>query len=323
VVVGYKMLEFHNHQNLGYENLHEPLRLDLETEAVWVAVPEDVLAVLGNEREDALIGMVHALCACARLLTMAERTDLCSTSFHYTDETSAETRTALVLYDSHPGGLGYSSKAYENLDEVLRNATLLVDRCRCRGGCPACVGSYGRDRQLIGWALRRPTEDVPLPRGVARPAPAANLAVSVSAHRIPWAEVAERFAEVVTRLQKKRASGADLLGRIGTVERQGARLVLRVESPGLAEWLANESVRRRLWQALSAEVVVPNDGALIVEVPTAARERGLRSAIKLARRHDDLVSDQPRSEREANRKLASGYVLAEDPSANNSSGTTH
>ncbi len=34
VVVGYKMLEFHNHQNLGYEALREPLRLTVETEAV-------------------------------------------------------------------------------------------------------------------------------------------------------------------------------------------------------------------------------------------------------------------------------------------------
>ncbi len=321
VVVGYKMLEFHNHQNLGYENLHEPLRLDLETEAVWVAVPEEVLAVLGNEREDALIGMVHALCACARLLTMAERSDLNSTSFHYTDETTGGTRTALVCYDSHPGGLGYASKAYENLDEVLRNATQLVERCRCRGGCPACVGSYGRDRRLIGWALQRLLVDLPLPHGVARPAPAADQAVSVSATRIPWAQVAERFDEVVTRLKKKRASGADLLSRIGPVERQGARLVLRVHSPGLAEWLGNESVRRRLWQALSAEVVVPPEGSLVVEVPSDARERGLRSAIKLARRHDDLVADQPRSEREANRKLASGYVLAEDAAGN--SGTTN
>ena len=322
VVVGYKMLEFHNHQNLGYENLHEPLRLELETEAVWVAVPEAVLVVLGNEREDALSGMVHALCACARLLTMAERSDLCSTSFHYTDETTAETRTALVCYDSHPGGLGYANKAYENLDEVLRNATQLVERCRCRGGCPACVGSYGRDRRLIGWALRRLLEELPLPKDVRRPAPAVDQAVSVSAARIPWAQVAERFVEVVTRLQKKRASGADLLGRIGPVERQGARLVLRVHSPGLAEWLGNESVRRRLWQALGAEVAVPADGALVIEVSTEARERGLRSAIKLARRHDDLVADQPRSEREANRKLASGYVLAEDDATRTPTGPT-
>ncbi|HRI53942.1 MAG TPA: DEAD/DEAH box helicase, partial [Pseudomonadota bacterium] len=119
VVVGYKMLEFHNHQNLGYENLHEPLCLELETEAVWIEVPEVVLAVLGSEREDALAGMVHALAACARMLTMAERTDLCGTSFHYPDEASGKTAVALVCYDSHPGGLGYANKAFEHLDRVL------------------------------------------------------------------------------------------------------------------------------------------------------------------------------------------------------------
>lgn len=321
VVVGYKMLEFHNHQNLGYENLHEPLRLTLETEAVWIAVPEEVLAVFGNEREDALSGMVFALCACARLLTMAERSDLCSTSFHYTDGTDARTRTALVLYDSHPGGLGYANKAYENLDEVLRNATQLVERCRCQHGCPACVGSYSRDRRLIGWALRRLLADVPLPAGVARPAPssAAGRARGARASepppaRIPWAQISDRFAEVVARLQGRQVRGAELLARLGRVERQGSRLVVQVSSPGLAEWLGSESVQRQLWQALAAEVEVPADGALAVEVPAAARERGLRSAVKLARRHDDLLADKPRSEREANAKLASGYELAEGAS---------
>ncbi len=322
VVVGYKMLEFHNHQNLGYENLHEPLRLELDTEAVWVAVPEPVLAVLGNEREDALSGMVHALCACARLLTMAERSDLCSTSFHYTDEQSGATRTALVLYDSHPGGLGYAGKAYENLDEVLRNATQLVERCRCRGGCPACVGSYGRDRRLIGWALRRLVEDVPLPLDVARPAALspARQRGGTTAPRIAWPEAAECFPEVIARMQAKRVSGADLLARLGPVERQGSRLLLRVQSPGLGEWLSAPSVQRRLWQAIAAEVAAPPDGALVIEVPTADRERGLRSAIKLARRHDDLVADRPRSEREANSKLASGYVLSGDNAAADGSG---
>lgn len=323
VVVGYKMLEFHNHQNLGYETLHEPLRLELETEAVWVAVPEPVLAVLGNEREDALTGMVHALCACARLLTMAERSDLCSTSFHYSDEAGGQTRTALVLYDSHPGGLGYANKAYENLDEVLRNATLLVERCRCRRGCPACVGSYSRDRRLIGWALRRLWEEVPLPAGVTRPAASRSsgpAGVSAPAARIPWLQVAGRFAEVIVRLQEKRVDGAELLSRLGPVERQGARLLLRVQSPGLAQWLSNEAVQRRLWAAISAEVATPPDGALCIEVPTEARERGLRSSIKLSRRHDDLVAEKPRSEREANRKLAGGYVLPDESAATDSSG---
>jgi DEAD/DEAH box helicase domain-containing protein len=306
VVVGYKMLEFHNHQNLGYEALHEPLRLELETEAFWITVPEPVLAVLGQEREDALAGMVHALGACARMLTMAERSDLCGTSFHFTDDETGRTATGLVCHDSYPGGLGYAAKAYERVEEVLDHALGLVERCRCRRGCPACVGSWARDPHLVGWALRRLLEEVALPAGVA---PAAAPPPRPSAARIPWAAVAARWDEVVARLRAAHVNGADLLARLAPAERHGARLLLRVTSPGLADWLGADAVRRRLWQAIGAEVEAPADGALAVEVAPEARELALRTAVKLQRRHDDLTADRPESERDANRKLASGYVL--------------
>jgi len=310
VVVGYKMLEFHNHQNLGYEALHEHLRLQLETEAVWVTVPEPVLAVLGQEREDALAGMVHAVAACARLLTMAERSDLCGTSFHFTDEATGRTATALVCHDSHPGGLGYAARAYEHLDEVLDGAIGLVERCRCRRGCPACVGSWARDPRLIGWALRRLREQVALPDGIA-PAPAVAAPPPLR-DRIPWREITARWGELVARLRAARVAGADLLASLDQVERHGARLVLRVASPGLAEWLGADTSRRRLWKAISAEVDAPADGGIAIEIVAGAGERGLKTAVKLQRRHDDLVADRPISEAEANAKLASGYLLADD-----------
>ncbi|MCE9579423.1 MAG: DEAD/DEAH box helicase [Deltaproteobacteria bacterium] len=306
-VVGYKMLEFHNHQNLGYEALHEHLRLALETEALWLTVSEPVLAVLGQEREDALAGMVHALGACARLATMAERSDLLGTSFHFTDEDTGASATALVCYDSHPGGLGYAAKAYEQIDRVLAGAIALVEGCQCRRGCPACVGSWARDPQLIGWALRRLIEDVAVPDRIARPAPPAIA----RAPRIPWREVASRWPEVLARLRAARVPGADLLASLGSIERHGARLVAQVASPGLAAWLGAEAARRRLWQAIAAEVETPDDGALAIELGAEARERALRTAVKLQRRHDDLVAGRPATEAAANDKLASGYVLAD------------
>ncbi|HEY4014359.1 MAG TPA: DEAD/DEAH box helicase [Polyangiaceae bacterium] len=313
VVVGYKMLEFHNHQNLGYEALRERLRLEVETEAVWVTVPEPVLAAFAGEREDVVAGLVHALSACARMLTMAERSDLCGTSFRHTEAGSGRTTTALVCYDVHPGGLGYACKAYEHLEQVLHRAISLVERCRCRGGCPACVGSYGRDRGLVAWGLRGLFEDVAPPlRAPLRPAVAPR-----SAPRVPWLEVSERWADVVAGLRESRVTGAELLATLGpgSVERQGRRLVVRLRSPGLAEWLASDAVQRRLWEELGAVVDLPEDGALVVEVGARARENALGSAIKLQRRHDDLVGGRPASEREADGKLASGYVLQEPPAA--------
>jgi DEAD/DEAH box helicase domain-containing protein len=320
VVVGYKMLEFHNHQNLGYEALHEELRLVLETEAVWIAVPEAVLAVLGGEREDALAGMVHALGACARLLTMAERSDLSATSFHVADA-AGRTATALICYDSHPGGLGYAANAYERLDDVLAAALGLVERCRCQRGCPACVGSWARDPKLVGWALRRLREVVPPPAvrgaGEARDLATADDAplapvVRLVVPRIPWREVDARWDELCARLRAARVAGAELLARLGPAERRGARLVLRVASPGLAGWLTGEAAARRLWQAIAAEVEVPADGAIAIEVDAAARDRGHAITGKLQRRHDDLIGERATTERAASAKLASGYVLEGD-----------
>jgi DEAD/DEAH box helicase domain-containing protein len=319
VVVGYKMLEFHNHQNLGYEELHEHLRLVLETEAVWVTVPEAVLAVLGGEREDALAGMVHALGACARLYTMAERSDLCATSFHFTADDTGRSATALVCHDSHPGGLGYAAKAYERLDEVLDAAIGLVERCRCRRGCPACVGSWARDPRLVGWALRRLREAVPPPAeapstvGASSPSPSTLATVlRLPVPRIPWREVGARWDELLARLRAARVEGAELLARLPPAERRGARLILRVASPGLAAWLGAEAAQRRLWQAIAREVEVPAEGAIAIEVDAAARDRALVTTGRLQRRHDDLVAGHPADERAASAKLAAGYVLADD-----------
>ena len=323
VVVGYKMLEFHNHQNLGYEALHEPLRLVLETEAVWLVVPEVVLAVLGQERDDALAGMVHALTACARLHTMAERTDLTGTSFHVHDERGAPTATALVCHDTHPGGLGYAASAFEHAGEILDAAIGLVERCRCRRGCPACVGSWARDPRRVAWSLRRLREDVPVPDelraggGSREPrAPTATATTATAAApvtttaTIPWRELDARWDELVARLRAARVAGAALLAGMRG-ERQGARIVLRVTGPGLASWLASDDARRQLWQAIAREVEVPTDGAIVVE-QAGDRERARRTAHKLQRRHDDLVAGRPTTEREASARLAGGYVLPDD-----------
>jgi DEAD/DEAH box helicase domain-containing protein len=321
-VVGYKMLEFHNHQNLGYETLHESLRLQLETEAVWLEVPEPVLVVLGGEREDALGGMVHAVAACARMRTMAERSDLLGTSFHFVAPATGRTETALILYDSHPGGLGYASTAFEHVDRVVADAISLVDSCHCRDGCPACVGSYHRNRQLIGWALHGLLEDYPVPEGIRSTAVVSRLAAIApsfsdptatgGAPRIPWEEVEARWPEVIEFLRRLRVDGAELLAKVAKVQCRGTHLCIRVDSPGLAEWLGSESVQRRLWPAIARCVAVPPQSSLRVEVNGADGERALAKTLKIRRRHDDLLGDVPQNEGEANHNLASGYHLPSD-----------
>ncbi len=310
-VVGYKMLEFHNHQNLGYEALHEALRLHLETEALWISVPEAVLQVLGKQKQDALAGMVQAVLACARLRTMAEQSDMRGSSFHYVDDLTGKTLTALVFYDSHPGGLGYAAKAFDFRDAVLDDARNLVAHCRCKNGCPACVGDYTRNRKLILWALRSLTEVLSPPDGVRLAMPGEAPLGQVRAP-IPWAALTERWPEVVARLQEAQAFGSEILGQVREVKASDDLLLLLVASPGLADWLAMQRTRQRVMNAIASQVAVPTPWRLNVEVSAEDRDKALLKTIKLHRRHDDLTRGDSHNEHEGNENLASGFISGSD-----------
>ncbi len=311
-VIGYKMLEFHNHQNLGYEQLHEPLRLHLETEAVWIGVPDRVLAHLGKEKEDLLVGMVHAIHAVARMRTMAEHGDLQATSFHHVDDTTGQTVTAMILYDSHPGGLGYSAKAYDFAPEIVKAAAELVQQCRCKRGCPACVGDYVRDKRLIGWGLASLSQNSapPEPLDVFEQARLQQEDLPVGP-QVPWSEVAQRWSEVVATLQARRAFGAEALSKVVQVQVGIDRLTLRVSSPGLVDLMLAEPTQTRLKFSLALAIEHHPDWLLAVEVVVGEQDKALHRAIKLKRRHDDLVQDRPATEHQANTKLAGGYILAQ------------
>ena len=311
-VVGYKMLEFHNHQNLGYEALHEPLRVQLETEALWLQVPEAVLQVLGAERQDALLGMVHAVTACARLKTMAEQSDLRGTSFHYADETTGKSATALICHDTYPGGLGYAAKAYDYVAEILQQAIALVAHCRCRNGCPACVGDYVRDRRLIAWSLQRMRDPLAPPDFALRQPQVVAAAPLV---RVPWQDVVQRWPEVVAGLRAAGQSGAEVLAAAAVAVR-GDNLVLTVAGSGLVDWIMAEATHLRLQYAIAAVVEVPPGWRLVAEPAPVTDDRALLRRIKLQRRHDDLTAGRPTTERQANTTLAGGYLVNGDDSVN-------
>ena len=46
----------------------------------------------------------------------------------------------LYLYESYPGGVGYSRELYRIYKDIFRSARRAVLSCNCREGCPSCVG---------------------------------------------------------------------------------------------------------------------------------------------------------------------------------------
>ena len=316
-VVGFKMLQFHNHQNLGYEVLQEPLTLKLETEGVWWPMPEPVLAALGGESTDLLVGVVHALRAVARMTTMAEASDLAGTSFSYVDEISGARHTAVVLYDSHPGGIGFAQKAWELTTQIIEQARTLVQDCACARGCPACVGDFTLDRFAVAWAIGSLRAARPIPQGLRLPPPKPTPSVVPRAERaFGWEQLPTQWAEIRAYFRTIGELGGELLASVERVEVRGVKLVLSVDSPGLAEWLGEELNRKRLRNVIDDHLRMPDNWRLAFHVAEDAALTASRRRDKLRRRLEDMHAEDVDDERDANAKLASGFVLVGDGTIN-------
>lgn len=84
-----------------------------------------------------LSGLAHVLRHIAPLYLMSDPRDIGVVS----EVKSTFTRQPTVtIYDSAPGGLGFSESLYELYDDLVSAARELVRACRCRHGCPSCVG---------------------------------------------------------------------------------------------------------------------------------------------------------------------------------------
>ncbi|MCB8977258.1 MAG: DEAD/DEAH box helicase [Ardenticatenaceae bacterium] len=97
-------------------------------------------AEAGQQARSALGGLAYVLRNLAPLYLMCDPGDI---------EVVAESRSPLtqaptiVIYESVAAGVGFSQRLFEQHHDLLPAALELVSDCRCRDGCPACVGPPG------------------------------------------------------------------------------------------------------------------------------------------------------------------------------------
>lgn len=287
--------------------------MKLETEAVWWTVPEDVLAALGGEERDAVRGLVHALRSVARLRTMAERSDLRGTSFKFVDSTDGRTRTAIVCYDSHPGGIGFASSSFDLADQLVSDAQQLLKSCPCSGGCPACVGDFTISKAAIGWALHNFREQTPPPESLhmIRKLPALSLRTKLRVD-----EVETQWAALCAEVSKRGDAGGAFLNAVERVRMRADKLVLYVGSPALAEWVSGDEANRQLRAAIDAVVAMPQRWRLTVEIDEERAGVSAHRHHKLRRRLEDLKAEDVDTEKRANAKLAGGFLVPGDGAMN-------
>jgi DEAD/DEAH box helicase domain-containing protein len=176
-VVGFKKIKFYTNENVGSGELDLPEQ-QMHTSSYWLTIPSAVMASLpysGDDRRDGVIGLAFAMRHVAQLLLMCDRHDIGVSIDGGSLDKSTRTggrggvpealqaEPNIFIYDSYPGGIGFSRPLFDMHAELLARTRELITGCPCESGCPSCVGPEGNtgphaklvasdilDRMLLG-----------------------------------------------------------------------------------------------------------------------------------------------------------------------------
>ncbi len=136
----YKKIKLGTHENVGAGDVHLP-EMPLDTTSFLWELPDGLvreLAAADLNLGDALKGLAHLLGRVAPVFVMADTSDLHAQAMVRSPFTGHPT---IYLYDSCPGGAGFSRRIFHQFDEIRAAARRHLARCPCSAGCPACVGA--------------------------------------------------------------------------------------------------------------------------------------------------------------------------------------
>lgn len=161
-VPGFKKLRFRSHENIGFGPVELP-DLEKHTVAAYWSFPDALLALLADphRRSNAALATAHAIHHVAAMLLMCELGDLRhavsagppspegvaawapvgSGRSNPEAQLLASGRPTLYLYDDTPGGAGLASRAHALGAALFERAIAVATGCRCRHGCPTCIGT--------------------------------------------------------------------------------------------------------------------------------------------------------------------------------------
>ncbi|MFA9390001.1 MAG: DEAD/DEAH box helicase [Prolixibacteraceae bacterium] len=303
MITGFKMVEFNTHQNLGFTDLAEILKTRMDTEACWIEIPDIVVRTfvatgkapaLAEGTPDGKIprydyseGLVHCIKAAASMLVMATDSDLGGDIFSFVDVASKRTKFAVVLHDGYPGGLGFSEKVFDSIDQIIQNAGALVKSCSCEKGCPVCVGDHRIDKNLILWALRNFYKELPSPipgiKGEQQ-----HRSQNMALPKMKWAALQSNWNDVLERFNQEDRFGAKFLKEVTQVE-QSAETIILYLPPGILKIANNDTTIKGLKKELSNVAEVPEQYTLSLR---AGSELDQRKEMKIRRMMGDKNEDQ-------------------------------
>ncbi len=136
LVTMFKKIKLHTHENIGSGPVTLP-ELEMHTTSYWVSLPEILPELSQSDVQNGLLGISNVLANAAPIYLMCDPGDI--RVVHQVRATFTQ-RPTVYIYDSYPGGVGFSDKLYELHDELFETAAAMVAGCGCETGCPSCVG---------------------------------------------------------------------------------------------------------------------------------------------------------------------------------------
>jgi DEAD/DEAH box helicase domain-containing protein len=135
----YKKIKFGTHENVGWGEIALP-ESTMHTASYWLEFAGDIDQRLGlepNELSQALNGLANTLRQVAPVQVMCDISDIRSAAMLRAPLTQCPT---IFLYETYPGGVGFSDKLFTHQRQLLEAAVSLIAGCGCTEGCPSCVG---------------------------------------------------------------------------------------------------------------------------------------------------------------------------------------
>ncbi|MFT4512120.1 MAG: DEAD/DEAH box helicase domain-containing protein [Planctomycetota bacterium] len=153
----FKKIKFYTRENVGIGEINLPPE-EFETEATALVLQKDLVQRLGLRKggeASCLQGVGQLLQGLVPLFVRVDPGDVkvLAEALHPHFEAPA-----LILYDRIPDGVGLSQRLFEVHREILAAAEQLLIKCRCRSGCPSCVGpqaSLGTRSKSVALAILR------------------------------------------------------------------------------------------------------------------------------------------------------------------------
>lgn len=139
----YKKIRERSLENIGYGPITlDPFVYDTAGFAVYPPVEWREAILAGDKRHlgAGLHGLAYILRRTAPSLCLCDTQNI-ETDVSLTEISPGEWRSALFLFDTIEGGVGYAEKIFEVFAEALRLAQTIIEDCPCVAGCPACVTS--------------------------------------------------------------------------------------------------------------------------------------------------------------------------------------